>query len=116
MIEHKYGKFTKEQIEYYKTKLRKKLFWLIIYTDKRTNQEYQDVNVESYQTNLMRQIDGFNSILYYPNEIVDIMATLEAARIELKKEEFNFPAYKKLIFDAGSMIDNLKVGDSNGSV
>lgn len=104
MIKHKYGEVTSKQIESYKTKLRKKLFWLIIYKDENTNKDYKNVDVESYQINLMKQMDGFNSIMNYPSDMVDVMSILEAALIELCKDNFDFNTYKKLVFDAGSLI------------
>ena len=95
MINHRYGTFNSDQFESFKTKMRKKIFWLILYTDERTNANYKNINVKEYQKNLMKQISAFNSLLFYPDEMVDIINNLEAARLELEKSDFNFKTYKK---------------------
>lgn len=91
--------------------MRKKIFWLILYTDDKTNFKYKDVDVVSYQESIMRQLDGLNYLLSYPAEFVELLSILSASLIELKKDDFNFRVYRKLILDAGAMVDNLKVGD-----
>ena len=55
----------------------------------------------------MLKINGLNELLSYPVEIVEIMSVLEAALLETRKEEFNFQTYRKLIFDAHSLIDKI---------
>ena len=44
-VKHKYGEFKPNQVEYYQQKLRRKLFWLILYTDENTNQDFKNVDV-----------------------------------------------------------------------
>ena len=112
MINHRYGTFNSNQFESFKTKMRKKIFWLILYTDERTNTNYKNINVKEYQKNLMKQISAFNSLLFYPDEMVDIINNLEAARLELEKSDFNFKTYKKFVLDAGDYMLALKVGQS----
>lgn len=112
MINHRYGTFNSNQFESFKTKMRKKIFWLILYTDERTNANYKNINVKEYQKNLMKQISAFNSLLFYPDEMVDIINNLEAARLELEKSDFNFKTYKKFVLDAGDYMLALKVGQS----
>lgn len=110
-ISQKYGKFSKEQIDFYKEKMQKKIFWLILYTDKKTNEEYKDVDVVKYHKYIMNQLSGFNSIMMYPNELVEILSIMELALKILESDYFDFPKYRKLIFDAGALIKNMKVGD-----
>ncbi len=111
-INHKYGKFNKKQFNEYKMQLRKKVFWLILYTDPKTNSDYNNVDVVSYQQRLMEQIAGMNSLLFYPVDIIDLLIKLEAALLILKnKENFDFREYRKLVLDAGDIIENMKVGD-----
>lgn len=115
-INHKYGMFNSSQVYGYLEKMRKKIFWLILYTDENTNEKYRDVDVVSYQENLMRQLNGLNSLLLYPVEFVELFSILEAAYIELSKSQFNFKIYRKLVLDAGALIKNMKVGEANESV
>ena len=110
-INHKYGSFDISQFNKYKERMKKKIFWLIIYTDSKTNEQYQDVDVVAYHKHIMKQISGLNSLLLQSSKIVDILCALETALSILEKEEFDFQSYRKLVLDAGAMMDRLKAGD-----
>ena len=110
-INHKYGSFDISQFNKYKERMRKKIFWLIIYTDSETNEQYKDVDVIAYHKHIMEQISGLSSLLFYSSKVVDILCSLEAALSILEKDEFDFQSYRKLVLDAGAMMDRLKVGD-----
>ena len=47
LVPHKYGEFKISQIDYYKQKLRKKIFWLVLYTDKNTKEDFKNIDVVS---------------------------------------------------------------------
>ena len=113
-MEHLYGYFSDKQVGDYKVKLHKDLFRLLIFKDPKTKEEFAEVNYERYFENIMRKINGLNELLFYPKEIVEMMVLLEAAVIETRKEELNYPAYRKLILDAHSLVD--KLGDLGGDV
>lgn len=116
-MEHLYGEFSDGQIEQYKVKLHKELFWLLIYKDPETRDQYSHVDYEKYFGNIMRKLDGFNELIFYPVEIVSLMSLLEAALIETRKEEFNYPLYRKIILDAHNLVDKINVGrEHNESV
>ena len=102
-----YGSFDKDQFERFKTKLHKELFWLLLYKDPKTKEQYQNVNFEKYFDGLMRKINGLNELLFYPVEIVSIMSLLQAAFQETREEPFNYPIYSKLILDAHSLVDKI---------
>lgn len=106
-MNHKYGHFNNEQMEKYKVKLHKDLFWLLIYKDPKTKEEFANVNFDKYFDGLMRKINGLNELLFYPVEIVTIMSLLEAALIETRKEDFDYLAYRKLVLDAHAQIDKI---------
>lgn len=111
MVSHKYGEFKQEQTDYYQNKLRKKIFWLVLYTDKNTKDDFENIDVVKYHENLLFEISNYNALLFYPNDFVEIINTLEQALNILKSDEFDFKKYKKLVFDAGALIQRLKVGD-----
>ena len=48
LVPHKYGEFKISQIDYYKQKLRKKIFWLVLYTDKNTKEDFKNIDVVKY--------------------------------------------------------------------
>jgi hypothetical protein len=102
-----YGHFNDEQIKNYKVKLHKEFFWLLLYKDPKTKDEYLNVDFDKYFDGLMRKINGLNKLLFYPTEIVGIMSLLEAALIETQQTDFNYQAYRKLILDAHTLIDQI---------
>lgn len=82
--------------------LHNSIYWLLLY------KEREDPCLEGYFDVLLFKIGGFNSLLGYPTEMVEILALLEAAKVELQKgEEFNFRLYRKAILDAESVVDRL---------
>jgi hypothetical protein len=103
-----YGNYNDEQFEQYKIQLHKEMFWLLLYKDPNTQNKYKDIDFEKYFVNLMKKIDGLNEILLYPIEIISIMSLLQAALIETRKENFDYKAYRKLILDAHSLVDEIR--------
>lgn len=82
-----YGHFDDLQIEEYKEKLHKEMFWLLLYKDPKTKDEFKNVDFEKYFINLMKKIDGLNTLLFYPVEIVAIMSLLQAALNETRSND-----------------------------
>ena len=111
MIHHKYGEFKETQVDYYQEKLRKKIFWLILYTDAKTKDEFTNINVIKFHENLLMEISSYNELLYFPKDFVEVINSLETALNILKSENFNFRKYRKLVLDAGALLERMKVGD-----
>ena len=102
-----YGHFDNKQFEDYKVKLHKDLFWLLLYKDPKTKDEF-NVDFDKYFINLMLRIDGLNEILSYPVEIITIMSLLQAAWDEAHQDEdFDYQSYRKLILDAHHEVDKI---------
>lgn len=106
-----YGKFSKEQIAEFKDKLHKKLFWLLLYKDPKTAQNYKNVDFKKYFINLMKEIDGLNELLFYPTPIIEICCKLQAAYKESCNEQFDYQAYRKFVLDAHNLVDKIDEGD-----
>lgn len=104
-----YGHFDDIQIKEYKVKLHKQLFWLLLLKDPETKDKYKGIDYSKYFNNLMRKIDGLNELLFYPIQIVDLMANLEAAYLESKKENFNYRSYRHFVRNAEYLIDEEQV-------
>lgn len=102
-----YGHFDDNQIEEYKVKLHRELFWLLLYKDPKLEYKYNNINYDKFFTFLMKRLDGLNEILDYPVELVQIMSSLQAAFNEAHKDEFNYKMYRKLILDAHSLVDKI---------
>lgn len=103
-----YGTFSEEQMEQYKKKLHSKMFWMLLYKDPETENKYKNVNYNNYFVNLMKEINGLNVILQYPDEIVGIMSMLQAAYSETQETPFNFQDYRKFVLEAHNLVDKIK--------
>ena len=108
VVKTKYGSFNSDQIKDNKATMRKQIFFLLLLADPKTKDQYPDVNICLAFDNLMYKIDGFNSLLGYPKELVEIMSILEEARKELDMPELNFEKYRKLVLDAGAKVSEIK--------
>ena len=112
MFRTKYGEFSSSQISSTKLQLRKSIFFLLLYVDPETKNSYLDVDVENAFRSLQLRLNGLNSILLEPPELVTVMSLIESALQEYKKPVLNFKIFRKLILDAGSEVMKIKeVGD-----
>lgn len=100
-MKHKYGSFSQSQMSEYKNKLHNTIHWLLIYKEN----DYKLLD-EYFNTTLLK-LNALNELLFYPTSIVSLYTTLEAARIILNSDEFDFKVYRKLILDAHSLVDKL---------
>lgn len=102
MAEHMYGEFTKNQIAAQKKELHRSIHWLLIYRE----QNYQ--HLSEYVTALMIRISGLNELLREPPVIITLLSILQAIKDELNKPVSDFKLYRKLVFDAHSLIDKIE--------
>lgn len=111
-IPTKYGTFSSEQFEAVKISLRKSIFFLLLYVDRATCDSYPNVDINNAFKSLQLKLNGLNSILLEPPELVIVMSLIESALQEFNKPDFDFKVYRKLILDAGSEIMKIhEVGD-----
>ena len=107
-MKHKYGNFTKQQMSLTKKSIRKQIFFLLLCVDPKTKNSYKHINVNDAFKGLLYKLDGLNSILGEPQELVDTMSLLEEALIQYNDPNFNFKLYRTLVLNAGSLIDTIK--------
>ena len=110
-METLYGDFGSEQLIAYREKLHKKLFWLLLYKDPQTKDEYAYVDFEKYFVALMQELDGLNDVLLEPPELVELMSLLQAAYNESTRQNFNYRVYRKFVLDAHTVLDKLDFGE-----
>jgi hypothetical protein len=110
-MKNKYGSYSSAQIHSTKLSIRKSIFFLLLYVDPNTKGDYPHINVTDAFRSLQYRLNGLNSILLEPPELVDTMSILESAMNEYNSECFSFDVYRKLILDAGSRIMDVKEGD-----
>lgn len=111
LISFKYGECTKHQLEFYRTKLQKKIFWLLIYTDPNTCKPYKDFDILHYHKNLISEFSSLNSMFKFPDDFLEIVNRLNGALTILDSDTFDFQKYRKLVLDAGALLKSMKVGD-----
>ena len=102
--------FTRKQLEEYRNRLHKKMFWLLLYKDPATKEEYANVNFDRYFNFLMKELMGLNELLGNPPFLLETMSTLQAAYQENTNEPFNYSNYRKLILDAHNVLDKVFEG------
>lgn len=110
-MKHKYGNFTKTQMLLAKKSIRKQIFFLLLCADPKTKDNYTHVDVGEAFKGLLYKLDGLNSVLGEPQELVDTISLLEEALIKYNEPEFNFRTYRRLVLNAGSLIDAIKEVD-----
>lgn len=103
----KYGDFTSEQMQEYKKKLHDKLFWLLLYKDPNTANDFKDVDFDRYFETLMKELNGLGDLLLHPVGLIEMLSILEAARIESKETQFNYKTYRKFVLDAHNLLDRM---------
>lgn len=106
-MEHKYGAFPDTQFEQYRIKLHKDLFYLLLYKDPKTSDQFADVNFDKYFVGLMQKINGLNELFLHPSEMIEMMALLEASYMLTKEKDFQYSLYRKLILDAHNLVDKI---------
>lgn len=107
----RYGYYSSAQIHSTKISLRKAIFFLLLYVDPNTKEEYSNIDVVEAFRSLQYKLNGLNGILHEPPELVLTMSILESAKSEYLSESFDFKNYRKLILDAGAEIMKIKEGD-----
>ncbi len=107
MIHYKYGEFEDNQVAAAKHKIRKLIFFLLLYVDPETSDGFS-VDIEQAFNHVQTLMAGLNAILLYPREVVLASSLVESALMEYKNPDFSFRRYRKLILDAGREIENIK--------
>lgn len=105
-----YGNITKEQIKAQKKNLHDAIHWLLIYKDPKIVQDskYKDVDVSRYVDGLSYRIGGLNELLNHPDCLITILSLLQAVRLELNSDSYNWSTYRKLILDIHSLVDSIE--------
>lgn len=118
MYEHKYGTFADPQVSETVAYIRKKIFYLLLYVDPETKEQYADTDVCKAFKGLLYELGGMNSVLFEPPCLVRVISILEAALLEYQKyitdTGFNFSKYRKLVLDAGNEV--LKIDEIRSEI
>lgn len=115
-MKHLYGEFSHNQVEETKKYIRSSIYFLLLCADPNTCDEYPDIDVNQTFESLLTKLGGFNKLLYYHKNVVDIMSLLKAAQSVYNEPTFDFRKYRKLILDAGAEVLKIKDGDDNAII
>ena len=106
---YEYGEFTADQIAEAKHLLQKKIFFLLIIVDPETRENYTTVNVPEAFDEVLKMLAGYNGLLNYPVEVVDVSCKLKAALEEYSKGMcFDYKIYRRLVLGAGKEVEKIK--------
>lgn len=104
-----YGTIKDDTLEKYKDKLHSKIFWLLLYKDPKTKDEFTYVDYDKYFVGLMKELTGFADILQDPSQMVELLSVLQAAYNESKQTPFDYKEYRKFVLDAHAILDRMEV-------
>lgn len=104
-MNYKYGELPHEQIHEYKTRIHSWVHWLLIYAEKK------DTDLNNYYDKVQYKMDGLNSLLNYPTQVIEIMNLIESAKIEYNNPDYSHDKYRKIIFEVHELIDRIPEGD-----
>lgn len=107
-MKYKYGEFSDAQINDTCIKLRQKIFFLLKATDPKTSDKYDYIQIDKAFDDLFSVLNGMNSLLNYPQELVSVCSLLEVALLTFNDVGF-CEHYRKLILDAGNLIMKCQV-------
>lgn len=101
-MKHKYGEFSKEQIECNAKIMHGQIHKLLLHkdTDFKNIVFFTEADFNNYFVNLLYRFGGLNELLGYPKHMVSLMSTLQAAYTEVNSENFNYSNFRRLILDA----------------
>ena len=101
-MEHLYGSFSAEQIAEQKKALHSSIHWLLIYKERRYKK------LDKYIENLLIRISGLNDLFQRPPVLISLLSVLQALREENQRPNCDFSLYRKLVFDAHSLVDQIE--------
>ncbi len=101
------AEFNEKQLDEYRERLHKKMFWLLLYKDPETKDAYDYVDFGKYFMFLMKELKGLNELLNHPPYLIETMSTLQAAYDESMSEPFDYGSYRKLVLDAHNILDKV---------
>ena len=100
-MKYKYGDYPAEQIHDYKKRIHSLVHWLLIY------QEENSEVLSNYFTIVQYKLNGFNELMQYPTQMIEIMNLVESAKLEYEKGLCNHDIFRRYILDIHALIDKL---------
>ena len=101
-MQYLYGEFSDNQIIFNAKLMHNDIHKLLIYKDKEIEEKFfkTDFDYNNFFNNLLVRFGGLNKLLGEPKLMISFMSTLQAAKEESDKPNFNYKEFRRLIFDA----------------
>lgn len=114
-MDYKYGKFSNKQIKVNVQLMHNDIHKLLIYKDPKISNSCFDSDDEFfvYFENLLYRFGGLNNLFGRPVEMVNFMSTLQAAYDEVRKTDFDYNLFRKLILNAHGYLTSIFEGRNN---
>ena len=99
-MDYLYGEFSDEQIKNAAILMHKNIHRLLLYKDNLVTTKI----FKRYFENILFKFGGLNTLLGYPEEMVSLMATLQAAYDIVDSPRYNYSIFRRAILDSHGYI------------
>lgn len=108
-MDYLYGEFSKEQIRDIEKLMHDTIHRLLLYKDKFVEDKIfnSDEEFKRYFENVLFKFGGLNKLLGYPNNMVILLATLQAAYEISDSDNYTFKIFRKAILDSHGYIQKI---------
>ncbi len=108
-MQYKYGEFSNEQINETVISMHNNIHKLLLHKDRNITEQIFDTDEDfkSYFKNLLFWFGGLNELLGEPQEMVDLMSTLQGAYDEIFRKPFRYYVFRRAILDCHGYIKEM---------
>lgn len=101
-----YGKFSDEQINKEVKAMHNDVHKLLLYKDRNVSEIIFNTDEEflNYFNNLLFRFGGLNKLLGEPEQMIELMSTLQAAYDLVQSDTFNYSTFRRAILDSHGYI------------
>lgn len=105
-MDYLYGTFSDEQIKNAAHLMHKNIHRLLLYKDNLVTDKIfnSDDEFKKYFEDILFKFGGFNTLLGYPNEMLLLISTLQAAYDLIDSPKYSYRIFRKAILDSHGYI------------
>lgn len=105
-MDYLYGEFSDKQIKNAAMRMHKNIHRLLLYKDNLVTTKIfnSDEEFKRYFENILFKFGGLNTLLGHPEEMVFLMATLQAAYDIVDSPRYNYGIFRRAILDSHGYI------------
>lgn len=108
-MDYLYGEFSKEQIKSVEKIMHNTVHRLLLYKDKFVEDKIfnSDKEFKRYFEDTLFKFGGLNKLLGYPEDMVMLLSTLQAAYEISDSDEYTYGIFRKAILDSHGYIQKI---------